>query len=75
MKRTMVYLPDELHKNLRRLAVERESSLAALVREALESLYQEDIEDLAYSRKFLSRYKVGGGMDYEAYRALRLRKA
>ncbi len=40
MKRTVVYLPDELHNNLKRLAVEQESSLASLVREAVGTLYR-----------------------------------
>ena len=74
MKRTMVYLPDELHKNLKRLAVEQESSLASLVREAVETLYREDIEDLAYAKEFLKTHKPGSGEDYESYRAARLRK-
>ena len=74
MKRTMVYLPDDLHKNLKRLAVEQESSLASLVREAVETLYREDMEDLAYAREFLVGYKPGSGKDYGAYRAAKLRK-
>lgn len=74
MKRTMIYLPDGLHKNLKRLAVERESSLASLVREAVEVLYQEDLEDLAEAREFLKSYKPGSGQDYEEYRKSRLRR-
>ena len=74
MKRTMVYLPDELHKNLKRLAVERESSLASLVREAVQALYMEDLEDLAHAASFLRSYKPGSGEDYEAYRVNRRRK-
>jgi len=73
MKRTMIYLPDDLHKNLKRLAVERESSLASLVREAVETVFEEDIEDIAHARDFLKRSKPGGGEDYESYRAKRIR--
>jgi predicted DNA-binding protein len=74
MKRTMVYLPDELHENLKRLAVEQDSSLASLVREAVEALCREDMEDIAYAKDFLKSYKPGSGQDYEAYKTSRLRK-
>ena len=74
MKRTMVYLSDELHKNLKRLAVEQESSLASLVREAVETLYREDFEDLTHAKRFLKSYRPGSGGDYKSYRASRLRK-
>lgn len=74
MKRTMIYLPEDLHKNLKRLAVERETSLASLVREAVETLYQEDIEDLAHAREFLESYKPGSGEDYGTYRESRSKK-
>ena len=71
MKRTMVYLSDELHKNLKRLAVERDTSLASLVREAVETLYVEDLEDISHAREFLRSYKPGSGKDYGSYRASR----
>ncbi|OIO08027.1 MAG: hypothetical protein AUJ52_08995 [Elusimicrobia bacterium CG1_02_63_36] len=73
MKRTMIYLPDDLHKNLKRLAVERESSLASLVREAVIMAFEEDMEDLTHARGFLKSYKPGSGEDYESYRAKRPR--
>jgi len=35
MKRTQVYLPDELHEKLRRIAYEQRKSMAQVVREAV----------------------------------------
>ncbi len=36
MERTTISIPEELHKRLRLIAAERRTSMAALVREALE---------------------------------------
>ena len=46
MKRTMIYLPDETHQGLRKLAFEGNTSLAELIRKAVEAVYGEDIEDI-----------------------------
>ena len=56
MIRTMVYLPEALHKAVKHLAVERGTSLAKLVTEALEALYREDIEDLGMGRERFQAY-------------------
>lgn len=56
MTRTMVYLPDELHRGLKHMAIERRTSLAKLVQEAVAMLYQEDLEDLEIGRKRLHDY-------------------
>lgn len=56
MKRTMVYLSDELHEGLRRLAFERRSSMAELIRAAVERVFGEDIEDLRDGEAELRRY-------------------
>ena len=50
MTRTMVYLEDGLHRQLKHLAVERHTSLAALIREAVATQYHEDLEDLQIGR-------------------------
>jgi len=75
MKRTMIFLPSEMHQGLKRLAVERDRSVAELIREAVVRAYKEDFDDLAYARKFLARYRAGRGADYESYRASRNRRA
>ena len=76
MTRTMVYLPDELHRSLKHLAVERGTSMAKLVQEAVETLYQEDIEDLQMGRKRLSEYLARRKpvTPYTDYRSKRLKR-
>ena len=46
MKKTMVYLPEELHEGLRQLAFEHRTSMAKLIRRALKAAYGETIEDI-----------------------------
>ena len=74
MTRTMVYLPDEIHRGLKHLAVERRTSLAKLVQEAVEVLYREDLEDLRIGRERLRDYTAHpeATTPYEAYRKKRL---
>ena len=73
MKRTMILLPADTHKRLRHLAVERETSLGQVVREAVEELIREDWEDIARAEEALKTFKPGTGTPYEAYRSRRLR--
>mgnify|MGYP001615113605 CR=1 FL=1 len=51
MIRTTIFLPQELHANLKHLAVERRCSMADLLRDAVERLYKEDLADLRTARK------------------------
>lgn len=51
MIRTTIFLPKELHASLKHLAIERECSMANLLREAVERLYEEDLADLKVARK------------------------
>ena len=46
MKRTMVYLPDEIHEGLRELAFDKRVSMAELIRRAVEFAYGEVLEDI-----------------------------
>lgn len=75
MTRTMVYLPDELHRAIKHLAVERRTSFAKLVAEALEALYHEDAEDLRIGRQRLESYlkRPAEAVSYAAYRAKKLK--
>lgn len=77
MTRTMIYLPEGLHRSLKHLAVERATSLTALIREAAEMLYREDLEDLQISRERLKDYLVHPerAMSYAHARAKRLHRA
>lgn len=73
MIRTMVYLPEALHKAVKHLAVERGTSLAKLVTEALEAFYKEDIEDLGVGRERLKTYlkNTDKAVSYTDYRSKR----
>ena len=46
MKKMMVYLPDEVHEGLRQLAFEHRTSIAELVRRAVDAAYGEILEDI-----------------------------
>ena len=58
MKRTMIYLPDETHQGLRKLAFEANSSIAELIRKAVEAVYGEDIEDIRDMEEEIVDYKA-----------------
>ena len=75
MKKTMVYLPDQLHKNLKRLAVERDTSMAALIRDAAVAVLEEEIEDLEDAKKALREFrsKPSSAVSLEAYHRRRQR--
>ena len=74
MVRTMVNLPDELHRAIKHLAIERRTSIAKMVTEALQVLYQEDIEDLKEGRKRLAEYlkHPEKAIPYSSYRRKRM---
>jgi len=72
MRRTMIFLPDEVHQGLKRLAVEQDRSIAELIREAVAQVYREDLEDLRDAEEELAKYRKG--IDYASYRAKRLKR-
>ena len=57
MKKTMIYLPDDLHKNLKRLAVERDTSMTDIIRDAAVAVVEEGREDLEDARKALQEFR------------------
>ncbi len=75
MTRTMVYLPERVHKGLKHLAVERGTSMAKLIQEAVEVLYQEDMDDLKVGHERLKDYLTHPeqSTDYSSYREKRLK--
>lgn len=77
MVRTMIYLPEAIHRGLKHLAIEREASLTELIREAVEVLYREDLEDLKVGQKRLREYLAHPErtVSYERYRSRRIRHA
>ncbi len=75
MKKTMIYLPEETHEGLRRLAFEEKTSIAELIRRAVELVYGEDIKDIRDMEEELARYQAGPGSAVELDEYLRQRKA
>ena len=76
MIRTMIYLPDELHKTVKHLAIARGTSMAKLVAEAVEALCSEDVEDVNVARERMESYSANPAkaVSYASYRAKRLKK-
>jgi len=75
MKKTMIYLPEETHEGLRRLAFEEKTSIAELIRRAIEQAYGKDIEDIRDMEEELARYRAEPGRAIEFEEYLRQRKA
>ena len=75
MKKTMIYLPEETHEGLKRLAFEARTSIAELIRRAIDHTYKEDLEDIRDMEDELAKYRTepGSAVDLEEY--LRQRKA
>ena len=75
MKKTMIYLPEETHEGLKRLAFEVRTSVAELIRRAIDVVYGEDIEDLRDMEEELAKYRAHPGSAIELEKYLRQRKA
>jgi len=75
MKRTMIYLPEETHQGLRKLAFEANTSIAELIRRAIDIVYGEDVTDIQDMEEELAKYRTNpeSAIDLEKY--LRQRKA
>ena len=69
MKRTMIYLPEQTHQGLRKLAFEAHSSIAELIRQAVEIVYGEDVADIKDMEEELSKYRADpeSAIDLERY--------
>ena len=52
----MVYLPEELHEGLRQIAFEHRTSIADLIRRAVQASYGETIEDIRDAEAELAAY-------------------
>lgn len=69
MKRTMIYLSEETHQGLRKLAFEANSSIAELIRKAVGIVYGEDIEDIQDMEEELAKYRANpeSAIDLDEY--------
>ena len=75
MKRTMIYLPEQTHQGLRKLAFEANTSIAELIRRAIDTVYGEDIEDIQDMEQELTKYRAHPESAIDLERYLRHRKA
>ncbi|MFC1957284.1 hypothetical protein ACFLX0_00495 [Chloroflexota bacterium] len=69
MKRTMIYLPETTHQGLRKLAFEANSSIAELIRQAIDIVYGEDVADIKDMEEELAKYRDNpeSAVDLERY--------
>ncbi len=69
MKRTMIYLQEQTHQGLRKLAFEANTSIAELIRQAIDIVYGEDIEDIQDMEQELAKYRAHpqSAIDLEKY--------
>mgnify|MGYP001615927316 FL=1 len=51
MKRTTIFLSDEMHKGLRYIALDHNVSMAELLRNAVENVYKDDLKDILLARE------------------------
>jgi len=75
MKKMMIYLPDEIHEGLKCLAFETRTSIAELIRRAIDIVYGEDIEDMRDMEEELAKYRADPGSAITLEEYLKQRKA
>ena len=74
MKRSMIYLPEQTHQGLRKLAFEANTSIAELIRQAIDKVYGEDISDIQDMEEELVKYQAHPESAIELEKYLRQRK-
>lgn len=68
----MVYLDEDMHEDLRALAFRKKTTMAALVRYALDRTFEEDLDDIASTRALEeAALDPSSTMSWEEYKALR----
>ncbi|MGB6873575.1 MAG: hypothetical protein WBE46_05515 [Dehalococcoidia bacterium] len=75
MKKTMIYVNEETHRGLKKLAFEKDTSIAELIRKAIDIVYGEDIEDIKDMEDELARYQSQSGSAIELEEYLSRKKA
>ena len=75
MRKTMIYLPEETHEGLKNIAFEARTSLAELIRRAIDIVYGEDIEDMRDMEEELAKYRANPGSAITLEEYLKQRKA
>ncbi len=70
----MIYLPDDVHQGLRKMAFEANTSVADLIRKAAVAVYGEDIEDIRDGEEALEYYRAHPDSAIDLEEALRQKK-
>ena len=73
MKRTTIFLPDDVHKGLKYIALDHNVSMAELLRKAVESIYKEDLEDIHLARQARAEHRKNPKLAIEAQEYFRKR--
>lgn len=72
MKKLLVYLPEELHQDLKEIAHRRKSTMAELVRRAIEKTYLDELDVLLMERELDAHAKdPASSLTLEEYLARR----
>ncbi len=74
MKRTMIYLPEQTHQGLKKLAFEANTSIAELIRQAIDIVFGEDVTDIQDMEEELAKYRAHPESAVDLERYLRQRK-
>jgi hypothetical protein len=68
VKKLMIYLGDDLHEDLKALAFRKRTTMAALVRYALDRTFEDDLDVIAGERALEEAARdPSGGMTLEEY--------
>ncbi len=72
MKKLMVYLDDDVHEDVRELAHRKKTTMAALIRYALDKTFEDELDEVAADRALEEAARdPGGTMSWEEYKASR----
>jgi hypothetical protein len=75
MKKLLVYLDDDLHEDLKELAHRKKTSMAALVRHALDATFEDDLDSIVAERALeIAARDPSGTTSWEDYKAERARR-
>lgn len=74
VKKLMIYLDDELHEDLKALAFRKRTTMAALVRYALDATFEDDLDVIAGERALEEAARdPSSTMSWEEFKASRVR--
>ena len=74
MKKLMVYLDEDMHEDLRVLAFRKRTTMAALIRYALDKTFEDDLDVIAGERALEEAARdPGSTMSWEEYKKQRAR--